>query len=956
MNQAVYFTNNQYHPRILDRVFHQIHEKSWDYCIQTQRSSCRHHMIGGDMNEFTCDEELNQKLGLAKGTYTLFTKLRIIKSNSKYAIARFYRRKEPITLLEILKNNQFKQMYIFHLAEYLFMALQMLPTEKGTYLIIPTDSTGITAEQVEFMRSNYGSAYVFNRWSLEIRPKTSYGYMRGTILRNLANRRFYLSDSTQRGAVIDPAQDLGDWKIAISDVISQPNLLKTSFADLKFDETDGRPYLEISEPFYEHIQSITNNVDVFAYNEGHKTGFAISPNYIGPTQYLKDVFDEILASVNGNRFKVLMQKPEGGWTSVNGTDTKFGSNVTDMAVVGYTSEACWLAVPSTSGVSPIYEGNFRVWEYDTENDCLNRVVETEMEALFPNLYQYKMISDMPMLYIEWFRDDESIGEEYDDFTEDYRSFIGEDFYKKLIAKELPDVFNDYLPLRSYMDSNEFIKCILLDSAHDYRRLKMIEMLQDTGLYYDYLYDAIDAENISHTTCVLDMAKQPNLYTAIQNDQPLTIIRSNAVNRPVLCYVDGKLEPNIVVGQSKKNETVLIPKTNVTASSIIILDIFDHVDQCHCQVRATTGEDFEQCCIDRDNFPVGKIAGCDLIVTETNGNRVDSAELRFGIRVAESLVQIPISIINWDELGIDKDDPRLSQKLGTNPNSDFSAITFRNYYIPDDTTYVFNIIDRYGIFLATVDAYLLGSLDDDRFFINGVTKYLKDSLDRCLLTLQSYHLMVDGEGANFTKKIPVGNIAVQVRDYNGDDTYLDVYNCNILRSAHTNDITADPVMEIDQYYGSDRTNRLAIFVNGVLQSTENVDVTMPAQVGESLIATFNDKETYQSGDTGDLIHLPFNVDRFEVDSDEHSQINLAGTGVMCIGIHDMIFENGLRINNDKFTKYTNQIVKAPNPSSHYTIIRLHRDSNFYEFADTDEQSFLDKLYKEAPEFKASKGIY
>ena len=62
MNQAVYFTNNQYHPRILDRVFHQIHEKSWDYCIQTQRSSCRHHMIGGDMNEFICDEELNQKL------------------------------------------------------------------------------------------------------------------------------------------------------------------------------------------------------------------------------------------------------------------------------------------------------------------------------------------------------------------------------------------------------------------------------------------------------------------------------------------------------------------------------------------------------------------------------------------------------------------------------------------------------------------------------------------------------------------------------------------------------------------------------------------------------------------------------------------------------------------------------------------------------------------------------
>ena len=105
-----------------------------------------------------------------------------------------------------------------------------------------------------------------------------------------------------------------------------------------------------------------------------------------------------------------------------------------------------------------------------------------------------------------------------------------------------------------------------------------------------------------------------------------------------------------------------------------------------------------------------------------------------------------------------------------------------------------------------------------------------------------------------------------------------------------------------------------------------------------------------------MHLPFNVDRFELDSDAHSQLNLAGTSVMCIGIHDMVFEDGLRIKNDQLIKKTNQIVQVPKPSAHYTIIRIHRDQNLYEFQDTDEQSFMDKLYKQSPGFKQNQGIY
>lgn len=960
MNQAVYFTNNQYHPEVIDKVFHQIHEKTWDYCMTAQKTLCRHHVIGGPLSDFSCDEKLNREMGFPEGSYTLLIPQKIIKGETKYVVEKFFRKKEYLSLLEILNNHKFKNMILCHVAEFLYMNLKVLPTKKGTYLIITTDAaTGISKAQIDFMRENYGNPYTENRWWLEIRPKTTAGYFTGTVLRNIPNGRIYFTDCTTRLSCMDASElDLDDWKVAISDVTGNQNLLRVSFAELKYDESDGRSYLELSETFYDYIRHLTNNVNVFLYNEGHKVGYTISPNYLGPTQYLKDTFDEIFASIDSRRFKVMIEKPEGGWISLNATDIRFGTTVSDLVTVGFSEDQCWVAIPSKSGVSPIYEGNFRVWEYDMENDCLARLLETEVNAQFPNLYLYKLTSDSVMLYIEWFRDDESIGEDYDDFTKTYRDYIGKNFYENLLKGDVPQVFKDYLPLRSYMDSNELPENIFLYSSHDYRVLKMQELLQDTGLYYEDLYNALDLENIPYFTNVLNMQTSPEFYEAIQAGKSITISGHQEHSRPVICYIDGKLEPSLTeTSLSAGRESITFPKEKVTENSIIILDIFEYVEQHHAFIKTTGGN--KAATINKEEFGMDEIAGADLVASHTDGTRVDSSIMRFNIKLSETLIQIPETMIDWEALGTTIDDPELADRAGTDPETGFKSVVFRYYYLPKETTKnpVVVLAAKDGTILLTLSGDMLGAIDDsDAFYITGLSKYLKTVEGAYLTTATAQKFTVDGESANFSKKILTDHIAVSASDYTDPSNQMDLYNCNILRYSNLNtDLSASNTVQIDQFCGSDQFDRFLGFVDSGLVSEEEMAITIPSKMNENLTAKFSKEGGYEAGKSGILVHLPFNVDRFELDSDEHGQLNLAGSGVMCIGIHDMIFENGLRVGNDQFIKKTNQIVIAPTASAHYTIVRVHRDDNLYGFSDTSTQSFMDQLYMQSPGFRQNQQI-
>ena len=50
-----------------------------------------------------------------------------------------------------------------------------------------------------------------------------------------------------------------------------------------------------------------------------------------------------------------------------------------------------------------------------------------------------------------------------------------------------------------------------------------------------------------------------------------------------------------------------------------------------------------------------------------------------------------------------------------------------------------------------------------------------------------------------------------------------------------------------------------------------------------------------------------------------------------------------------------IVKG-NPNREYDVIRLRRDSNLYGFQDTEDQSFMDKLFQQSPGFKMANHVF
>ena len=63
MDQAVFLLDNQYDPHILDRVYHEIREKTWDHCINIQEATMRQKVWDGPITDFQRDTRLNLKMG-----------------------------------------------------------------------------------------------------------------------------------------------------------------------------------------------------------------------------------------------------------------------------------------------------------------------------------------------------------------------------------------------------------------------------------------------------------------------------------------------------------------------------------------------------------------------------------------------------------------------------------------------------------------------------------------------------------------------------------------------------------------------------------------------------------------------------------------------------------------------------------------------------------------------------
>lgn len=930
MGGASYLFDNQYHPEVVDRAYHNVLRRSWDHCMRIQRDMCQKRVYGGPLTDFKLDEKLNRDRGFPTGSYTYFMPVKLIDGDQRYVLEHFVKNKEVVTIREMLSNPKFKFQYLCQLAEFLFMGLKIQLAQNGTWLIVPIDTPdGISSVQWEDMRNNYGAEpYVQNRWILERRPKVSYGYVEGALETLLSGgNRIYLSDLTEWADYLT-GDYVNDWKVAVSVYPDHLNLLRMGFGTIGTDE-DGDRYIEITGTFSDYIRSMTETAHILVFNEPNKAGFTVSPNYIGPSTFITTNDEDVyLAASNLRRFRVLAENGDGGTTKISGYDRDFGE-VENLCNVGFTQDQCWVSLPMKDDTPPIYPGNFRVWEYDVETDSLLRMVAYDMELRFPNVYLYKMFSEQKFLYIEWFRDEATGGLSFDDMTEQYRSYIGDDFGIRLMRNELAPIVETFEPLHAVYDTEDFMQHVLMTCSPEYRIDSVSKLLNDDGSQWRLFQDAIDQKNCPYSSWTTRLYEDLDLYWSLVNqDGDQLKMKIAGVNRlcPYLLYVDG-----ILVGETQGfweefDQIITIPRRLVTPASTIVVDLFPPDDQINVELIADG--DFTSAIMPA-NYPIPEVSGRDLVVTALNGARFPRDKVQFAIFAKRYAVQIPENFVDWEKLGIDIDDPRLAKRIGTDSTQpNFRSVVFE--------------------FITNTDASYAE--------LNTVSGETIVDVNRRVLMIKDGDVVVsteaDGEevqATDFSKKVRSADIAVRVVDYSDESGYIKVWNATVFRRSTVSTLSSNPKVRIQSFCGASEPNRFVAFIDGKLCGSDNISGNIPASVGRDLEVTFR-SGSYGSGQKGEVVYLPFPVDRFEVVSDSTGHLNLAGSGIDCLTSCDMVFENGKRVDNRSLKHVTNQIVKVPTAGATYTIIRNHRDSNMYSFNDVELQSFLDKLFQQDPAFR------
>ena len=929
-DQGEYLFNNQFHPEVIDKVYQQVLETTWSHCVGIQKPKAIHQVIDGHMSDFVKDEDLNLRMGFPKGSYTFFIKDRLLQGNQKYILEHFIRGKEMLTLRDMLQNDVFTMQYIFHMADYVFMNLKVRVVQNGSYLIIPTDTPdGVTSDMLEWMIRDYDNKYTSNRWCLEVRPKVSYVYGEGMISDVVTDSsRIYLDQFTELKRYYRH-DEMNEWKVCMSDSVANPNLLRMSTGILQFDEEDnGRPYLEITQLYYEYIAQAEFPLRCFAFNEGMKAGYTISPNYIGPTVYLKTVFDEYLATITANRLKVIAMNVDGGWTAFGAFDKHFGFTE-DLAVVGFdTSGWCWVAVPTEDGIDPIGPRNFRVWEYDHENDTMGRLVCQEMNVTFPNIYHYYMVSECKFLYIEWFREDELKGSNYDDFTKPYRDFLGGDFYVKMNDKSIIKALRDFKPQTFTYDSSDMITKVLLKGSCDYRRIKIAELLNETSRHWIDFVDAIDDENAIYRTVVIRLKDNPEMYEALKNaeDGRAKVYINASSNR--LCeydlYIDGV---HIGLGDTSTfwdvfRQYVVFPSSFINEESVIIIDFYEYAEQICEKIFLQQHVDVEGSSLINYDFPMKKVSGRDLVLTDTEGNRLFTDQITYGLHVDRTDIQVPETMIDWKALGVSPKDLELVDRIGEDPivaKPPFRALTFRFIAPPGDPY----------LYLKTVFGEALRTIDG---------QYLKVKSGNMVF----YH------DALFCKRVNAADLFIKVGNLKKDQDIL-IYTANVKRSASSKHLDEISVLGFVNFCGSEDFSRIVCFINGRLAKYGEYEGSVPAAVHRDYQIKIK-ASSMTHNDRADAIYLPFAAERVEVQSDEHGFIHLENAEIDIIGHRDMIFQDGYRIPNDDLQRYSNMLIRAPMPNTTYTIIRQAKDPFIYDYKKEKYQSIDDKILADSPNYR------
>ena len=138
-DQALYLFNNQFYPDVIDKAgtaCSKVRASTWHHGVHDQQVLTQHYLFGGPIQDFTKDVVRNANLGFPQEAYATFIPYRLLQGHQKYFLEHFVRRKELMSLRDILQNPVWEEQYIFHFVDYVFMNLKFRVTQEGTWLVI----------------------------------------------------------------------------------------------------------------------------------------------------------------------------------------------------------------------------------------------------------------------------------------------------------------------------------------------------------------------------------------------------------------------------------------------------------------------------------------------------------------------------------------------------------------------------------------------------------------------------------------------------------------------------------------------------------------------------------------------------------------------------------------------------------------------------------------------------
>ncbi len=958
MSQSDVLFNNQYHEDVVRSVFRELNDMSWCRAVEEQKTLCQSEWIGGPMTDFVQDEELNTRMKFPTGSYTTFIPRKIVNGyKAKTILDKYIIPKHLISIKDILVSPDFSFNYIFWIAEYVFMDLKVCLCHNGTYLVIENKaSSGISDDKMKSIIANYNNEFCENRWCLEIRPRTSWMYTETNYVNLLTNLKIPQSIFLKKWFTIDRHVNKV-WRLCVSFDTEEPNLMRMTNAKYTDDNQ-----LEITSAFNEFLQGSSFNVKVFTYEEPFKVGYTVMPNIEGPTVYLKTVDDEYIADIDGRRLKVLAtRETDDNWVSADGKDIKFTEAELEKAIVmGNTGNISWLSIPCKSGTSPVNPHNFRIWEYDADRDLFGRMNVIDPELVFPNIYTFQNISEEAHFYIEWIRDESVAKNPFLDFTNSYRKYIGLNYPIKKMAEELIPAIQNYQPTPVIYSDGDYITNPNHSCIQEYDMDKMKELLRTNRYGWRKLLNALARANAPFKVNTLKFSSNENWTDALESNATEIRFAMTSTTATDACdvYIDGKFIPFLKTEDHPWGKYLIIPldslpglKESITPDSMITiirytttnrqLSVYSAID-----VHETIAETYKgrRYVLFPYDFKGESLSGSDITLYDSAKLRLDVSNFGFGMYAYETIIQYPTKMINWEKLGISKDDPEIQKRIHTDEASGMEVITFDNLS-PNELSYL----------------------------------YLKTTLGELIMTLDPAYLVVKSgkkfihrePGETFSKKVNPLEIAIEAPLGVDALGQLGIANSDVYRRVDKLNptITDGTIMlYIDNFYGAADKNRFLVFSDGKLLPVDSFDVTFSKYVGRPATITIPVTDASTVGTVYSVVYLPYPVEHYTMESngttiDTNGKPANAGIPDGMIGYTDLIFktdgETGL-VPTTLITPIGEEIseVVPKYANSSFIVYRPKIDSNLWGFdghTESSRESILDQLIVDDLDYADSLGV-